>query len=340
MGSNDNVSQASKFGGVRIWIVIIVTWVLTLWFLYDMNMEYKLFVKLRQEFLMNAKDQSRYSILVENIPIALRRSDKALRVFFETLFPEQIHSACVCLRLDKLHDLIEKRNRVTSSEEKDELTREIDILRKTHNDRLTSIRKQESKDRHGPLSDVIGLVVKTTDSLARSFGESETKLEDVSTTKLEYDSESDISSPLLTHDLESEEELREVTPYVSMSESKEEKEEDDDESTTWYGRVLKACWRFLVFTGEDVVGRSAATIAHRAAVGVNSVVTIGEDLALSSSQCSTGFVTFKRLQDVSAASQTLLVPMPEALKCTSSSCSLEWLVIISPHVSNCVTQVM
>ncbi len=325
MGSNDNVSQASKFGGVRIWIVIIVTWVLTLWFLYDMNMEYKLFVKLRQEFLMNAKDQSRYSILVENIPIALRRSDKALRVFFETLFPEQIHSACVCLRLDKLHDLIEKRNRVTSSEEKLELTREIDILRKTHNDCLTSIRKQESKDRHGPLSDVIGLVVKTTDSLARSFGESETKLENVSTTKLEYDSESDISSPLLTtHDLESEEELREVTPYVSMNESKEEKdEEDDDESTTWYGRVLKACWKFLIFTGEDVVGRSAATIAHRAAVGVNSVVTIGEDLALSSSQCSTGFVTFKRLQDVSAASQTLLVPMPEALKCTSSSCSLE-----------------
>jgi hypothetical protein len=318
-GTDDNTSQATQFGGVRIWIVIIVTWVITLWFLYDMNIEYKLFVKLRQEYLMNAKnDQSRHSILVENIPVELRRSDKALRLFFETMFPGQIHSACVCLRLDDLHDLIEKRDSTSMSKEEEieNLNREIDRIRKLHMDRLTSIRKKESRDesrgRRGPLSDVIGRVVQSTDSLA--FGEKETKL-DVSSTKLDdnYESESDASSPLLVHDLESEEELREVTPYVRMG----DEENKSTKTTSWCESILNACWGCLVFTGEDVVGRSAATLVHRAAVGVESVVTISEELVLSSANCSTGFVTFKRLQDANVAAQILLVPSAaESLKST------------------------
>jgi len=353
---NNNDNHAKDFGGVRVSFVIITAWVIVLWFLYDLDVEYRLFVRLRQRYLERCDDsvekQSRYTVMVENIP-PLLRSDRALQVFFDRMFPRGVHSAAVCLNIDTLIDLCDRRARVrerlalcrlkeessdevathttcdcvvptlrnwplfcckrrrlpsveTYRSELQRLDRRIDEERKRKNDARTTMRKRDDQLEHkGALSDVLERVVQRTKSLARKLGEDED------------------STPPLTikvgggsHDVASEGDDNSTSAFDPDG---GRGDTDDSASKTSEPTTLRRAADVsmgVLASSGNFVGRSAATMVHRAAVGVSVVGHVVEDIALGSDSCSTGFVTFRRLEDAATASQVLLSPIPDSLDTT------------------------
>ena len=109
----DNVRAKAQ----RLWAPTIFMYFFVAYTLYSINMEWKVFLNWRAEFL-EAGDpdaeggrQLAYSIRVESIPPELR-SDLALFSHFEMLFPGQVHSAVVHNELGVLPSLIAERRRV------------------------------------------------------------------------------------------------------------------------------------------------------------------------------------------------------------------------------------
>ena len=399
--SSDNTDNATNFGSVRVWFVIVMLWTLVLWLLYDLNLEFKHFVRLRQNWLVKGdksiREQCRYSIMLENIPPTLR-SDKALASFFRSLFPGQVHSAVVCLNIDHLVELVEKRRRThalfenaisesrrlggkdathtscrcvlpwsarrdtdeDSAEEDvkksaptnnlsgedgacrrncncalsvccierkeidslafyareiERLNAEIEKQQQQHMETLRELRKRDQVDHRGLLLDVLGSVVRNTTTLAEMFGEKEEEsklppVEELLAIRIGGDEKKKRTRSVASStDEETGDEKR-------GEEGEEEKREASNRSkVTALERAADVSLGALAASG-NIVGRTAATVVHRAAVGLNVATTTLTNIALGSKSSSTGFVTFKRLEDAATASQCLLTPVPNSLDAT------------------------
>ena len=112
-----NLSQSSW----KIWIPIAFMWLCSCFVYYLMNKEFHHYIDLRMEFLgkgdLDVDVQHHYSLMVEQIPRELR-SDKALKDYFSSLFPNRVHSAVVALVLPELDAMSARRKRVTRRLEK------------------------------------------------------------------------------------------------------------------------------------------------------------------------------------------------------------------------------
>jgi len=106
---------------LRLWFPTVFMYLMTLYVYFLINEEYKHYVECRMEFLTKGDShvhpQQRYSLMVEQIPHELR-SDQALRNYFEQLFPNRVHSACLVLHLPGLTELCVRRERVARRLEK------------------------------------------------------------------------------------------------------------------------------------------------------------------------------------------------------------------------------
>ena len=91
--------------GWRMWISVLFLYLFSGFILFVVKQEYRHFLELRQDFLargsIHVHPQHHYSLMVENIPYALR-SDRALADYFNQLFPGAVHSASVVLKLPDL----------------------------------------------------------------------------------------------------------------------------------------------------------------------------------------------------------------------------------------------
>jgi hypothetical protein len=94
-----------------MWIPCIVLYFFTGFIFFVIQQEYEHYFNVRQDFLAKGSThvhpQHHYSVLVENIP-DVYQSDVALAKYFESLFPNSVHSAVVVLNVP---DLIEYSNK-------------------------------------------------------------------------------------------------------------------------------------------------------------------------------------------------------------------------------------
>ena len=94
-----------------MWIPCIVLYFFTGFIFFVIQQEYEHYFNIRQDFLAKGSThvhpQHHYSVLVENIP-DIYQSDVALAKYFESLFPNSVHSAVVVLNVP---DLIEYSNK-------------------------------------------------------------------------------------------------------------------------------------------------------------------------------------------------------------------------------------
>lgn len=101
--------------GWRMWVACSFLYLFSGFIFFVVKQEYRHFLEVRQDFLARGTayipPQHHYSIMVENIPYDLR-SDAALQDYFNKLFPGQVHSASVVL---KVPDLEEAAARVVRS---------------------------------------------------------------------------------------------------------------------------------------------------------------------------------------------------------------------------------
>jgi hypothetical protein len=99
-------------GSHRIWAALIAWYIFIAFILYEFWNEWKLYFKNRSFFLARGDIDSptdfRYAICVEQVPETYR-SDKALEVYFERLFPNQVREATICLQAANLEKLIAER---------------------------------------------------------------------------------------------------------------------------------------------------------------------------------------------------------------------------------------
>jgi hypothetical protein len=99
-----SVANVSR-GSWRMWVPTVFAYLFTGFIFFVMKQEYRHFLELRMDFLARGSShvhpQHHFSLLVENIPFALR-SDKALFDYFDKLFPGKVHSASVVLNLPDL----------------------------------------------------------------------------------------------------------------------------------------------------------------------------------------------------------------------------------------------
>lgn len=93
--------------GDRLYAAVICCWIFTLYFLYEIEEEYKVFVGLRKEYLLSDDPrlplQEKYTVLVENLPITYQ-TPESLKELFETIFPNEIAAvsiACLTTELDE-----------------------------------------------------------------------------------------------------------------------------------------------------------------------------------------------------------------------------------------------
>ena len=117
----------------RLWVSVVVMYLLSLYTIVTIDSEYKHYLELRMSYLSdnahttrstapNAANQSspyqsHYSVRVENIPPRLR-SERALASYFGELFPGKVHSASLVLSTQKLTVLRGRRLRVCRRFEK------------------------------------------------------------------------------------------------------------------------------------------------------------------------------------------------------------------------------
>jgi len=108
-------------GSWRLWFPAFFCWLMTFYVCFVMNEEYKHFTEKRIQFLTRANvdvhPQHNYSIMVEGLPSNLR-SDRDLYEFFNRLFPNQVHSACIVLNVQDLKSLTDQRFNVKKRLEK------------------------------------------------------------------------------------------------------------------------------------------------------------------------------------------------------------------------------
>ena len=94
-----------------MWIPCIVLYFFTGFIFFVIQQEYEHYFNIRQDFLAKGSThvhpQHHYSVLVENIP-DIYQSDVALAKYFDSLFPDSVHSAVVVLNVP---DLIEYSNK-------------------------------------------------------------------------------------------------------------------------------------------------------------------------------------------------------------------------------------
>jgi hypothetical protein len=93
--------------GWRMWIPCLFAYLFSAFVCFVVKQEYRHFLDLRQDFLargnMHVDPQHHHSLEIENIPYELR-SDRALKEYFEKMFPGRVHSASVVLNLPELED--------------------------------------------------------------------------------------------------------------------------------------------------------------------------------------------------------------------------------------------
>jgi len=120
---------------LRLWFPTVFMYFMTLYVYFLINEEYKHYVECRMEFLtkgdLHVNPQQRYSLMVQQIPHELR-SDQALCDYFEQLFPNRVHSACLVLHLPGLTELCARRERVVRRLEKCMMVQEITGRRPFH----------------------------------------------------------------------------------------------------------------------------------------------------------------------------------------------------------------
>ncbi|CAM9780654.1 unnamed protein product [Ascophyllum nodosum] len=91
----------------RLWFSVVFMYVVVLWALTLMWIEWKNFVPKRFEFLSQGDPdmdpEVSYAVLVENIPDA-QRSSPALYGYFDALFPGKVSYASLCMHADDLEE--------------------------------------------------------------------------------------------------------------------------------------------------------------------------------------------------------------------------------------------
>lgn len=91
----------------RMWAPVVFAYLFSAFVAFVIKQEYRHFLELRQDFLAKGSahvdPQHHYSLMIENIPYELR-SDRALKEYFEKLFPGRVHSATVVLKLPDLEE--------------------------------------------------------------------------------------------------------------------------------------------------------------------------------------------------------------------------------------------
>jgi calcium permeable stress-gated cation channel len=101
--------------GHRLYGSVIFCWIFTLYFLYEIEEEYKTFVILRHEFLLTEDPrlpfQEKLSVLVENLPLSLQ-SPEALKNLFETIFPGQVATTRIACLTTELEEQIQLREEI------------------------------------------------------------------------------------------------------------------------------------------------------------------------------------------------------------------------------------
>jgi len=123
-------------GSWRIWVPTIFIYLFSFFSFFCIKQELKHYVELRMEFLgkgpsgVNSLQQT-YSIIIERIPADLR-SDRALFDYFNRLFPNKVHSACVILNVPDLEVTAKRVERVTRRLEKSIAYYEATRRRPTH----------------------------------------------------------------------------------------------------------------------------------------------------------------------------------------------------------------
>ena len=105
-----NVEQ----NGSKLWAPLLLTWFFAVFLLHCLHEEYGAVAELRQGFLergdpANQKPQTNYSVLVENVPVEYRSTER-LREFFDNLFPGEIAHACIAVGMQPLANAIKKRD--------------------------------------------------------------------------------------------------------------------------------------------------------------------------------------------------------------------------------------
>ena len=147
-----SMANIPKFGSAwRLWVPTIFMYFVTFFVFYLMNEEYKHYLELRMDYLsgvnpydtmiqksttddtnqINPSLQHLYSLTVNNIPHHLR-SDRDLFQYFNELFPDKIHSACVVMNIPDLEALVARRRRVVRRLEKSIAIHEATGTRGTH----------------------------------------------------------------------------------------------------------------------------------------------------------------------------------------------------------------
>ena len=111
-------------GSYKLWAPTIFMYFLTAYTVYMLVEEYKHYVELRMDYLargdpskLHDTHQTQHSILVENVPKALR-SETALFNYFNCLFPGAVHSAALVLTVPDLESLVGRRTRILRRLEK------------------------------------------------------------------------------------------------------------------------------------------------------------------------------------------------------------------------------
>lgn len=96
-------------GGNRLWASAIACWVFNLYCLYELDIEYKNFIHLRQKYMYEGdsdiEPQTNYSIMVENIP-AYFCTEARFKKLFEEFFPNQVFCVSITRTVNDLDKLL------------------------------------------------------------------------------------------------------------------------------------------------------------------------------------------------------------------------------------------
>ena len=101
-----------RMGDDRLWVTLFFAWGYTLYLLWLLNEEYRLFSRIRLDFMKYGDSdipaQTNYSVVVENIPLKLR-SKKIFMNFLSEIFPKEVISVYFSFYADRLERLVSYR---------------------------------------------------------------------------------------------------------------------------------------------------------------------------------------------------------------------------------------
>jgi hypothetical protein len=105
----------------KLWASFACAWLFSIYALYLLYDEYKVFMGLRQAFLRDgdilANPQTRYSCLLEYTPSEMN-SKEWLFTYMSKLFPGQVHSVAVSINVKSFNEDIKKRDAIVKNFEK------------------------------------------------------------------------------------------------------------------------------------------------------------------------------------------------------------------------------